>query len=210
MNWDYVAGLFDGEGSIQLKKYPDSSKGRGIVLVIGITDRNVLDKLQEFLATQGIKSYVYHRTTLRANETKPCQWWQISNKWDAVKFLHAIRDKSIVKQKRIDEALEFRQKLTAFTRPFTHDELEKIKKLHFEGSTGAEIASEMGCGRSKITKAFNLLGIKNSRIAWRKRFKGRKQKYPRRTSDRQRGHSSVQEGLKGDRPSSLRMVSTAY
>lgn len=153
MNWDYIAGLFDGEGSIQIKDYPDRSQGRGISLMIGITDGDALDQLKEFLEKRNIKSSVYHRVVLRGKEKKPIQWWQISNKWDATKFLEAIKNRVIVKRGKVLEALEFRKKLTAFTRPFSELELERIKKLRGSGKTIEQIAEIMGCGRSKAWKA---------------------------------------------------------
>lgn len=169
MNWDYIAGLFDGEGSIQIKDYPDRSQGRGIVLVIGITDGEVLDQLKEFLKTQDIKSSVYHRTTLRGKERKPTQWWQISNKWDATKFMEAVKNRSIVKRGRILEALEFRKRLTAFTRPFTTFELDLIRAGTSEGKSLKQIAKLLGCGQSKVLKARKVLGIKGNHSLYHQR-----------------------------------------
>jgi len=169
MNWDYIAGLFDGEGSIQIKDYPDRSQGRGIVLVIGITDWGVLDRLKEFLETQGIKSSVYRRTALRGKERKPTQWWQISNKWDATRFLLAIRNRVIVKKNRLLEALEFRKRLTAHTRPFTTFELDIIRAGTSEGQSLKEIAKLLGCGQSKVLKTRKILGIVGNHSLYHKK-----------------------------------------
>ena len=173
MNWDYIAGLFDGEGSVQIKNYPDRSQGRGIALVIGITDGDVLDGLQEFLQSKGIKSSVYHRTVLRGKERKPCQWWQISNKWDATEFLNAIKERVIVKRGKVLEALAFRQQLSTFTRPFNQSELELIRGYTAEGKTLKEIANILACGVSKVLKARHKLGIQgnlsNHKPYWKKK-----------------------------------------
>ena len=159
MNWDYVAGLFDGEGSIQIKNYPDTSRGRGISVCIGITDGEVLKQLQEFLELQKIKSHIYQRTIPRGKERKPIQWWKISSKWEATKFLEAIKDKAIIKKDKIIEALKFRENLKAFTRPFNNQELDLIGQWTAEGKTLAEIAKLLACGQCKVFKARKILGI---------------------------------------------------
>ncbi len=57
INWSYVSGIFDGEGSFNLDLRP----GSGVIVIvaqISQKNRNLLERLAEFLAASGIKSRV--------------------------------------------------------------------------------------------------------------------------------------------------------
>ena len=50
MNWDYIGGFFDGEGSLIYYKSNSNKWGRAIKFVIAQKDPSVLRKIQRFLS----------------------------------------------------------------------------------------------------------------------------------------------------------------
>ena len=61
MSWAYVAGFFDGEGTIRAQERTDSRgyPQRVWQLCFYQSSREVLDEIQAFLAAEGIESQVY-------------------------------------------------------------------------------------------------------------------------------------------------------
>src|SRR3990167_10077537 len=60
MSWEYLTGLFDGEGCIIAKLRNTWAK---VAIVIGLraSDRAVFDEAHAFLTSQGIRSAIYTR-----------------------------------------------------------------------------------------------------------------------------------------------------
>lgn len=59
MNWSYVAGLFDGEGSVSIYQIRNSHS-LGVVATLAITcnEPNLIKRVKEFLECRGIRCYV--------------------------------------------------------------------------------------------------------------------------------------------------------
>lgn len=156
INWDYIAGFFDGEGSVQFKWYPKSGT-KGVVITIAQSSENssVIPLIKSFLEENNIERihyYVSNYTDKRGYKRQPLHMLRITNKWDAQKFLEAIKDRVISKKDDVTETLERIKTLKRHTRVFTDEEKEKIITLFKEGKNIHEIANIIGCGAVKINK----------------------------------------------------------
>jgi intein/homing endonuclease len=100
MNWDYIAGFFDGEGNVHyMKRKSGSYAGR-----IGITqsDTESLDEIKKFLNKNKIDCGVYKNHP----DTKIASRLVINGYWDVIDFLKNIREKVIVKRNKINEVIK--------------------------------------------------------------------------------------------------------
>jgi hypothetical protein len=70
MNWVYIAGFFDGEGSLCYSTSPMGglSPGRITIAQSGVPGRMLLEEIRDFLHTQGIKCSVLRN---RKRKSKP-------------------------------------------------------------------------------------------------------------------------------------------
>lgn len=92
MNWDYIAGFFDGEGNIAIKRRRD--RRPQVVLNMTQKRREVLDAILIFLKENDIEGQIYKKN--------PCFFIQIGNSASTKNFLSAVIEKLIVKK---DEAV---------------------------------------------------------------------------------------------------------
>jgi transposase-like protein len=166
IDWKYVAGLFDGEGSISIRDYP-KTKCRGITIMIlsqseGNKGEVLANLVNEFLKKENIlraRHYIYNGKDKRGYNHQPCHILVIENKWDAKIFLEKIKDYCIVKREQVIRALEFIKTLKKHTRPFSEMEKQQIKELYLSGVPQKEIAKKMNCGVCKIWKTLKKMNI---------------------------------------------------
>mgnify|MGYP001559549630 CR=1 FL=1 len=93
MNWDYIAGFFDGEGA--LCKY-----GRRFRVSISQTNKEVLEEIRDFVSI----GYVCE-ITKRKPHWKDAWVYFIAKQSDVYRFLIKIRPKLILKKKLAGEAI---------------------------------------------------------------------------------------------------------
>jgi len=106
MNWSYIAGLFDGEGSVFIgtdRCHPQSNYTRTRVRVkITNTHKGLLERVRGFLGYGCISS---------SRRTRPgcaeCYMLWVQNQEAARGFLEHIRDELIVKREECDKALKW-------------------------------------------------------------------------------------------------------
>ena len=99
--WAYVAGFFDGEGSISISG--SQVRSPRFVIQIAQKSRIVLDKIQTFLSTRGINSRVYARTD--AAHVNGMHNLYIGTADDVLKFLRNVRPYVIVKKQTAEDAM---------------------------------------------------------------------------------------------------------
>ncbi len=130
MNWSYIAGFFDGEGSV-------SHNGRGFRVSIPQTSEKVLRNIERFV---GYGTIIYNpRRKIHWKDT----WiYYIARQNDVNKFLKKLRPFLIVKKKLVKDILP---KLNGFVKQqklkakmFKHRKQEG-KKLRAKGLTYREI-----------------------------------------------------------------------
>lgn len=139
INWDYIAGFFDGEGNINVSKTKNYKNGEhNITIAIRIyqTSRDVLEKIKDFIGYGTI--YENKRTNSSWNNTFELTF----NKKDDVKtFLITIKDKVITKKEQVNYVLENYDfgrvnnqgfDVDKFRSFITRKGVEKSRKLHTE------------------------------------------------------------------------------
>jgi hypothetical protein len=100
MNWDYIAGLFDGEGCVHFIK-----KSKRYKLDISNTDEKTIDSVLTFLRkniSENIKKYSYtpygYKTIFRI---------VIINQKDVINFCEYLSMRCITKKYQLEEALNY-------------------------------------------------------------------------------------------------------
>ena len=102
----YLAGIFDGEGTVGIMRHRPHAGGRNFSYVLQIqianTDRRIIDYLNAVLHGSG--------SVKKSNERRPnqrdCYFWMCACQ-RAAAFLRMIRPFSVIKQDQIDVALAF-------------------------------------------------------------------------------------------------------
>ena len=127
----YLAGLFDGEGSICISRIRPNFKNRDrnpryfLLIEIANTNRPILEWIAaSFGGRISLKSG-------RTSGARPCYAWHAS-KAIAEKFLHAVRPYAKIKSAQIEVALEYRDTLATFKwhskQPWTLNRSVQIKE----------------------------------------------------------------------------------
>ena len=93
MTWDYIAGFFDGEGSLSMKE-------GSFRISISQTDENVLKKIKLFTKVGNICT-----VTKRKSHWKDAWVYYIANQKDIFYFLSKIKNRVIVKELVISSKL---------------------------------------------------------------------------------------------------------
>ena len=93
MNWDYIAGFFDGEGSVTDYK----KKCR---VTITQTNKEVLERIRSFAGVGSIAEI-----TKRKSHWKDSWVYYISKQSDLLKFLNGVAPRLVVKRKLAQNAI---------------------------------------------------------------------------------------------------------
>ncbi len=150
MNWSYVAGFFDGEGSVRLTQ-------RKVILTIANTNKHVLDEITKFVGYGKVYSD-------RRKKIKP-KWnrayvYAIQRYRGAFEFLNHILSYLYVKRKVVKLILrELKIRIEKFEREteFRQHVRRKIRKMIKQGHSYRETAKKLRVGRGRVWYA-----IKNS------------------------------------------------
>lgn len=95
MNWNYIAGYFDGEGSIWA-----SRKGKGLKVTVAFsnTNKESLNKMCEYTKLGSV--YPTYRRKQQPH-WKQAYLWEIQNHGDALKFIKKVMNLCIIKKKKL-------------------------------------------------------------------------------------------------------------
>lgn len=139
MNWSYVAGFFDGEGTFSIKN--------GCVRIsIPQTNEKVLNNIRNF-----IKAGNVCKVSKRKPHWKDCWLYYITNQKDVYRFLMNIRIKTIVKKEAIEKNLPvIKEKIIENKKRKTYrlKRLKTLIKLRNKGLSYRKIGEHVGldCG----------------------------------------------------------------
>ena len=102
MNWDYLAGFFDGEGTVHFVTLNGRRYAR-----VGITqnDRPILEEIKTFLNSEG-----YHRVTLVTSRHSPLATpehteLKVNAQVDILRLLQQLLPLAHVKRDKISETI---------------------------------------------------------------------------------------------------------
>lgn len=149
MNWNYIAGFFDGEGSLTRYK-------NGFRIFITQTNKEILKSIQSFSKVGNI-----FEVTKRKPHWKDCWMLSITNHKDAHYFLEKISSRLVIKRELADEArriiknniVEMERKKTLVIK-----RKEKAKELRKRGLSYRQIGKELGIDWGYVRRL--VLGIK--------------------------------------------------
>src|SRR3990167_1270694 len=135
MSWEYLTGLFDGEGCI-IAKLRNSWAKVAIVIGLRASDRAVLDEAHAFLTSQGIRSAIYTRGDGMVII-------QIAQHDNAKAFLYHIRPFSRVKFVQIEKAIQFIENHRWKQGTMSPPNGRRIKWLYGMGASDRQIGSAL-------------------------------------------------------------------
>lgn len=146
MNWDYVAGLFDGEGCVSIYKKENTAK-----VDITNTHKSTIDMVRDFLLSQNIKVSTYGtKPSARGKDgfrRKTCYHLCTTGNISAMKFLLAVQDRVYIKLEKTKHVLKFleenKNKDKWFER-YPKETIETVIKSVEEGKTIEEAADIAG------------------------------------------------------------------
>ena len=135
MNWSYVAGMFDGEGSI----VPVAKQSYKITIASNNTE--VLECIKEFLACQGIYSWISER---RHKNPKHATGYSLClSKSEYVRtFIKSTLPDLIIKKQKVTDALE--HITTKNIKQPTDDDYRRAKALLDNGFSYNEVIEVLG------------------------------------------------------------------
>lgn len=147
MTYEYIAGFFDGEGTITDIKVLGN---RRIRVAIPQTNFEVLDEIKNFCGYGNICN-----PSKRESHHKDLWIYQVSKIEDMRSFLESIEPYLIVKRKQANEAISFLSKrLLKIKNKAVEDESlsVEIKKLRSSGNSYRSIARSLGICREKARR----------------------------------------------------------
>ena len=142
MNWSYIAGFFDGEGTFSIKN--------GCVRIsIPQTNKDVLNNIRNFVKAGNICE-----VNKRKPHWKDCWLYYITNQKDVYHFLINIKEKTIVKKEAIEKNLPTIKEKNIKNKKNKIYRLKRssaLIKLRNEGLSYREIGKRAGldCGHAR-------------------------------------------------------------
>jgi hypothetical protein len=148
MTWQYIAGFFDGEGSLCL------SNGR-YFLSISQTNEEVLVAIREFAGVGRV-----HKVTKRKQHWRDAWIYQIGKRAHILSFLMNIVDHLIVKRDLVQLAiLRLRYDIANHKPRFKRERAEMFAAMYADGKSFSDIQRETGVDRGIVRKALIRLGV---------------------------------------------------
>ena len=143
MDWNYIAGFFDGEGSISFKV---KGKTPFYVVCIANTNREILEEIQKFLREKGINSHLYSRPS--------AQYIYISKQSDMLKFLRRIKPFIFIKLPKAKELIFY---LTHKKSRFKINISPKIifKMYWIDKLSTVQIGKKLNCSSTCVKEFFD-------------------------------------------------------
>lgn len=132
MNWDYIAGFFDGEGTVFKSHRNRNGRTEHIASVTMYnTHREVLEQIQNFLGGAG--SIYVHLRPDRPN-TKPCYAYRIAGHRTLQRILPKLISRSVLKRDGLKEVYSF-----VMTNRWKHNKLTWPQVAEVIGSVRAGV-----------------------------------------------------------------------
>lgn len=150
VNWDYIAGFFDGEGNLHWRE-----NGRKQSATFTQKDRQVLEEIRKFLLTENIRSNIYFMPSDNIFRLR------ISQSTSPDKFLSSLKTRIIVKKKALDdisEKLVIRKKAR-----LSLDEIEEIQRMRNRGFSISQISEQLHRDWRSIRKYITLIHFERKR-----------------------------------------------
>lgn len=171
MHWAYVAGYFDGEGSV--KFHQGSRKGKIRGLAWHNSDLQSLVAIQTFMDCGHMQ-----RREKRGIGTKPTFILTVSNKKDLLRVGKRMLPYLLIKREKCKEMLDYVDLHVDATRSENHGKIvafgvERLKERYAAGESFTQLARVIGVHPSAIALTFSRRGFQ-ARLAGGAFMKGTK------------------------------------
>ena len=143
MNWDYIAGFIDGEGSIIIKP-------PRIRIYISNTNKEILTAIRKFLKCGSI--YKIKRTN---KNWKDQFGWTICDHTHCLRILEGLKDKLVVKKDKCEKAIKYIKGKRWQGDYISKEELEKFGKTPYR-----KIAKEMKISHYCVFRYLKKYGLR--------------------------------------------------
>jgi intein/homing endonuclease len=143
MNWDYLAGFLDGEGSIIIKP-------PRIRLYISNTNKGVLDEIAKF-----VKCGRIYEINRKLEKWKRQYGWTIANHKDCLRILEGLNGKLIVKNDLCIKAIEYIKNKRWHGEYISKEELKRYNGIPYR-----KVAKLIGVSHCSIFKYRKKFGLK--------------------------------------------------
>lgn len=129
MTWAYIAGFFDGEGTIW---FPLAKKRGRMAPTASMfqTDITPLKKIKEFLEVHGIKTYEYSTKLKNPISKKIIHRLQMRSKKDVELFLYHISPYLIVKKKLAEDVWRWCKIFPIYTKEQNHFRQSEVSRAY--------------------------------------------------------------------------------
>jgi len=163
INWDYIAGFFDGEGCIRIYAIKNSNRKHVHFAIAQSTKNNsVLYQIQQFLKDECIDSSIRDIKERKGEVGNKTSYLYICKHLDILKVLVKIRSRVIVKDHDVEIAIVWlRESLAKRSQPgwrttsrFTEKEVKEMKYMYKRGMSQRQIAEEFGTYQEMISRVF--------------------------------------------------------
>ena len=154
MDWGYVAGFFDGEGSVRLKAAPSRPNYALTGLSWANNNLESLEAIQAFIEAGHIQI-----RKKRGMMTKEAYQLNISKVEELIRVGEMMLPHLIIKRERMQKMLDFvrenRKPQSSAWGVLVAIGVDEIKRLYFdEGMTQSQIADKIGCSRGAVSSYF--------------------------------------------------------
>lgn len=133
MTWQYIAGFFDGEGSVLVPTYQQPR------ISIAQKRPEVLIEIQKFLLEHDIRSQIFSVDKIYAGKRKILSQLRVNASKEVISFIEGVMPYLIVKKEECVAALIPLKNIKKRTK-WRLSELQAMKKLREEGLTAREIS----------------------------------------------------------------------
>ena len=144
MNWDYIAGFIDGEGSIIIKP-------PRVRIYISNTNSEVLKKIHEFVG----EGFFYENKRILKPNWKKQYGWGVHDHKKVLKILKKLRKKIYIKRDKCEEAIKYIESKRWQGNYLSKEELKKYKHLPYR-----KIAKILGVSHMAVFKYLRIHELK--------------------------------------------------
>lgn len=162
MNWSYVAGFLDGEGSIT----SSASLRRPIHYRVSIvnTHEETIKQLISFLDSEDIKSLTIIKRR-RNPKHKPCYVVDVNKISEMIKFLERVEPYCITKKEALKKALEWARK-TKGNEMRDEGELERGLLLYRQGKSLSDVRKILNIPEATLWNYAKRKGVSLRKSGW--------------------------------------------
>lgn len=129
MNWNYIAGFFDGEGSVSVS-YRKSGNLRNVILSITQCQLEVLEQIRDFVGEGKIDVNRHEGSKTWKEHWKPAWHFRLSNRPAVIRFLEKIQSKVIVKKDKNAQVLRILKRAEQLRNKRAKDRRKKVQLMH--------------------------------------------------------------------------------